>query len=147
MIETKHACIELSFALSKTVASKSPKEKALHKSIPVAQYKWNEDVSDIFYERVGSDYVANIIKEAIALVDIDFNQALSKFNECLLYVGDCMKNTFIFGGEKLKSWFDSECRLKRKNLRKLLRTFFQNDSDPDKLRCIQDKRVQGIIED
>ena len=33
------------------------------------------------------------INKAVSLIDIDVNQALSKFSECVQYAGECMKKT------------------------------------------------------
>ena len=57
--------------------------------------------------------------EAESLIDYDINQALSKFNECFEYAGDCMKKTIFIGSEKQKNlawnarkvekFLDSDC--------------------------------------
>ena len=43
-----------------------------------------------------------LLDEAESLTDCDINQALSKFNECFEYAGDCMKKTIFIGSEKRK---------------------------------------------
>ena len=57
--------------------------------------------------------------EAESLIDYDINQALSKFNECFEYAGDCVKKTIFIGSEKQKNlawnarkvekFLDSDC--------------------------------------
>lgn len=46
------------------------------------------------------DHVATIINEACHLIDLDINLALSKFNECFLMAGECMKKpVYVWFGE------------------------------------------------
>ena len=49
-----------------------------------------------------TDHVQALLDEAESLIDCDINQALSKFNECFEYAGDCMKKTIFTGSEKKK---------------------------------------------
>ena len=94
-----------------------------------------------------TNHVQALLDEAESLTDCDINQALSKFNECFEYAGDCMKKTIFIGSEKRKTWFDLECRESRKNLRQRLRRFCKPNCDKDRLSYSQKKkRIQRTFE-
>lgn len=59
------------------------------------------------------------------LIDVDVNKALDMFNDILRKAAECMKKRIFVTNHSRRNteWFDQECRLERKNVRKLLRRF------------------------
>ena len=59
------------------------------------------------------------------LIDVDVNKALDMFNDILRKAAKCMKKRIFVTNYRRRNteWFDQECRLERKNIRKLLRRF------------------------
>ena len=67
------------------------------------KYKWNEEKSVNFASMMQTDHIQAPLDEAESLIDYDINQALSKFNECFEYAGDCIWKTIFIGSEKKKN--------------------------------------------
>ena len=80
------------------------------KAFSVVKYKCDEEKSVNFANMMQTNHVQALLDEAESLIDCDINQALSKFNECFEYAGNCMKKTIFIGSENIKTWFDLECR-------------------------------------
>ena len=104
------------------------------------KYKWDEEKSVNFANMMQTNHVQALLDEAESLIDCDINQALSKFNECFEYAGDCMKKTIFIGSEKRKTGFDLECRESRTILRQRLRRFCKSTCDKDRLSYSQKRR-------
>ena len=69
-----------------------------------------------------SDITKVQLRLALSLIDVDINEALKSFNDCLKQNAECMKRK-IYVHRPKKIWYDEECRTARKNVRKLLRKF------------------------
>ena len=65
--------------------------------------KWNEGKSVNFASMMQTDHIQAPLDEAESLIDYDMKQALSKFNECFEYAGDCIWKTIFIGSEKKKN--------------------------------------------
>ena len=70
-----------------------------------------------------SEDVSALFEHAIDLIDVDKEAALQKFKEGIRRAGHCMQRNFVVGSEKSSPWFDSECKEKRRLLRKTLRKY------------------------
>jgi len=138
VVETKHAAIEMLLFVENTTTLQNRINTVQVTSCD--KYKWDDQHSGVFVANMNSDFVKKVITEATFLVDIDINQALSKFNECLVYAGECMKRTVYFGTEKRKVWFDLECRQSRQVLRRHLHTFIKRNTDTDRHTYMQKRR-------
>ena len=137
MVESKHLAVEMSIV---TVNNYVTGKGTVPKAFSVVKYKWDEEKSVNFANMMQTSHVQALLDEAESLIDCDINQALSKFNECFEYAGDCMKKTIFIGSEKRKIWFDLECRESRKNLRQRLRRFCKSNCDKDRLSYSQKRR-------
>ena len=61
---------------------------------------------------------------ASSLIDVDINEALHSFNDCLKQNAEYTKRkTYVNRPKRMDEWYDEECRTARKNVRKLLRKF------------------------
>ena len=64
------------------------------------------------------------IEKAIHLIDVNINEALHTFNECIQQSAEVMKKRIPINKTKsLGDWFDHECVLTRRKVRRLLRTY------------------------
>ena len=71
-----------------------------------------------------SDITKEQLSLASNLIDVDINEALKSFNDCLKQNAECMKRKiYVNRPKKMDEWYDEECRAARKNVRKLLRKF------------------------
>ena len=71
-----------------------------------------------------SDKSKEQLRLASSLIDVDINEALQSFNDCLKQNAEYMKRkTYVNRPKRMDEWYDEECRAARKNVRKLLRKF------------------------
>ena len=78
------------------------------------------------------------LRAAEDLISIDVNKALDSFNEIIKEHAENMK-TKIAMDKKVRgnNWFDQECRIAKRNVRRLLRKFRRTlDKDDRILFCI-----------
>ena len=94
-VESKHLAVEMSIVTVNNYVTV--------KAFSVVKYKWDEEKSVNFANMMQTSHVQALLDEAESLIDCDINQALSKFNECFEYAGDCMKKTIFIGSEKKKN--------------------------------------------
>ena len=67
--------------------------------------------------------------------------ALKTFNHCIIEAAHCMETKIYVGKEKnASSWFDYECIIARRNVRKLLRKFRKSLSTNDRESYSQYRR-------
>ncbi|MCB4779010.1 MAG: hypothetical protein LGB53_05180 [Sulfurovum sp.] len=93
MVESKHLSVEMSIV---TVNNYVTVKGTIPKAFSVVKYKWDEEKSVNFANMMQTDQVQALLDEAESLIGY-INQALSKFNECFEYAGDCMKKTIFIG--------------------------------------------------
>ena len=79
--------------------------------------------------------VSALFTQATELND-DVEAAVKVFNSTVKLAGDCMKRTVTSGNISGKSWFDLECTVKRRVVRKALRKFnaVKTDSNSNEFR-------------
>ena len=72
-----------------------------------------------------SDKSKEQLRLASSLIDVDINEALQAFNDCLKQNAEYMKRkTYVNRPKRMDEWYDEEYVIfARKNVRKLLRKF------------------------
>ena len=97
------------------------------------KFVWKADYAQQFIESMNSDTTKEQLNLASSLIDVDINEALKSFNDCLKQNAECMKRKiYVNRPKKMDEWYDEECRVARKNVRKLLRKFRRS---LDRLAC------------
>ena len=85
-----------------------------------------------------------LFTQATELINDDVEAAVKVFNSAVKLAGDCMKRTVTRGNIGGKPWFDLECIVKRRVVRKALRKFnaVKSDSNSNELRInyIEERR-------
>lgn len=117
-----------------------PNSAPANKTEKLVKYKWDEEKRESFMETMQSDEIKQKLQEATSFIDTDIDQALSIFNECFMLAGKCMKVTYAVGAEKLKVWFDLECKESRRALRNHLRMFHGSHCDEDREMYAEKRR-------
>ena len=88
------------------------------------KFVWKADCTQQFIESMHSDETKDQLRLASSLIDVDINEALKSFNDCLKQNAEYMKRkTYVNRPKRMDEWYDEECRAARKNARKLLRKF------------------------
>ena len=88
------------------------------------KFVWKADCTQQFIESMHSDETKEQLRLASCLIDVDINEALKSFTDCLKQNAEYMKRkTYVNRPKRMDEWYDEECRAARKNVRKLLCKF------------------------
>ena len=88
-----------------------------------------------------SAHVRGQISYAISLNDTNVNMALKTFNKCIIEAAHCMEtNIYVRKEKNASSWFDYECIIARRNVRKVLGKFRKSLSTNDRESYCQSRR-------
>ena len=91
-----------------------------------------------------TEEVSALFTQATELINYDVEAAGKVFNSAVKLAGDCMKRIVTSGNVSGKPWFDLECTVKRRIVRKALRKFnaVKSDSNSNELRInyIEERR-------
>ena len=74
-----------------------------------------------------SNDVSSLFKDAVCLIDVDIEAALSNFNDGIRKSGHCIQRTVTVGKDKGSPWFDGECKNKRRLVRQCLRRYHKSN--------------------
>eukprot|EP00745_Piridium_sociabile_P025429 TRINITY_DN40248_c0_g2_i2.p1 TRINITY_DN40248_c0_g2~~TRINITY_DN40248_c0_g2_i2.p1 ORF type:complete len:123 (-),score=13.89 TRINITY_DN40248_c0_g2_i2:38-361(-) len=70
---------------------------------------------------------------AVSLIQIDINDALNAFNNCIREAAECMKKHIGCKEQyENRDWFDAECNFQKKLVRRLLNKFRRTLEDEDR---------------
>jgi hypothetical protein len=122
-IDTKHLPVSL------TIRVQNPEENkvnntANHDNETCEKMCWNPQNHEAFMELLISKQTEERLKQAIVLIDSDINAALEMFNGCLHDAAIIMKkHVYCNRKRNYQNWFDGECRLFRRSVRRALRKF------------------------
>jgi hypothetical protein len=100
----------------------------------VEKYIWNENCAVMYNDKLSSVNFQERINFAVSLIDSDINHALHVFNLCIKDAAESMKKQVRCRDySKPRDWFDAECNIAKRNVRKLLnkcrRTLDKDDRD------------------
>ena len=116
-IESDHMPVELYL--------RSLKEKEFsedNEDVCINKFVWNPSNVQAFKDSFNSDEARTRLKHAINMIDVDINNALQVFNSSIKEMAECMKKRMVVNKHrKSHDWFDSECSINRRNVRKQLR--------------------------
>ena len=99
-------------------------EVSQHEHI-IEKFVWDNLSAQTFTSLMCTDETCANLDEAISLIDPDIDKALDIFNNCIKEKAECMKKqiTIKKNGRKLDEWFDWECKVGRRNVRRLLKKY------------------------
>ena len=139
--ESSHMAIQLTIPLNVNVVN-------INYDMPnvnnyVTKYTWDAHKLSTFTDAVS--HVTTVVKldECAVLLENDFENSVCTFNDIVLNAATCMKKTFKESSTPHKpkcSWFDDECKIKKKEIRTLLNRHKRSDTDDSKLRFISARR-------
>jgi hypothetical protein len=131
-IDTKHLPISLSINVLKRDVGKNDNTPNDDNGT-CEKMCWNPENHNAFMELLGSKQTEEMLKQAVSLIDSNVNDALKVFNECLHDTAIMMKRLiYCKSRKKEQDWFDSECRLFRKSVRRALRKFRRTNLPNDR---------------
>ena len=81
------------------------------------KFVWKADYAQQFTESMHSDITKEQLSLASSLIDVDINEALKSFSDCLKQNAEYMKRKiYVNRPKKMDEWYDEECRAARKTL-------------------------------
>jgi hypothetical protein len=120
-IDSQHLPLELTFTLQNHFHAhiiKVKKKDVLHKFV------WNSEHEQQYKDEIKSDVFKQKLRLAGEMIDRNVNEALDLFINAVKDCAVCMKKSITLSDELRKfKWFDRECVLERRRVRKLLRKF------------------------
>ena len=122
-IDSSHLPLVLSVSFPKENTSKAGNNSI---NICSERYLWDANHSEEFKENLTQESTRRQLECAIELIDVDVDCALDVFNECLKDVAECMKKRVVVGKKRKQDWFDYECVMSRRKVRKALRKYCRN---------------------
>ena len=103
-------------------------EVSHHQQI-IEKFVWDDIRAQTFTSLMCTDETCAVLDEAISLIDLDIDKALEIFNNCTKEKAECMKKQIRIKkkmkkiGRELDEWFDWECKVGRRNVRRLLKKY------------------------
>ena len=129
--ESNHMPIVLSVTFPSCYMGNSTQDD---NSVFVEKYVWDPEKCNLYVNSLLSYDIGMKMKNAVAAIDVDVNAALQMFNDCIKSAADCMKKRVCVDGKrKVSEFFDYECKVYRKNVRKALKIFRRTLSDLDRI--------------
>ena len=105
---------------------------------------WDESKLEQFMSELTSEDSKQCFSECIHLLDVDAEDSLKRFNDTLMNATSCMKHTFSYRpnpGYMKRTWFDTECYVMKKAVRKCLHTYRNKRSEDAKQDYIENRRM------
>ena len=139
--ESKHMPVELELELvgnNDVIIERQRKVKIQKKNI------WDANKAQDYYDMYFTEEVSALFTQATELINYDVEAAVKVFNSAVKLAGDCMKKIATSSNVSGKPWFDLECTVKCRVVRKALRKFnaVKSDSNSNELRInyIEERR-------
>ena len=137
-IECKHLPVKLTI---NTLNEDAIENNKLYNEVKIEKYRWTDANKSLFLENISKENFRILLNDAMKHITININIALNTFNECIKEAAVSMKTLLVLNKRKERQWFDHECIIKRREVRKLLRNL--NKSVEKLNRIIQRKEARG----
>ena len=113
----------------------------------IERFVWDNLCAQKFTSLMCTDETCAILDEAISLIDLDIDKALDIFNNCIKEKAECMKKQItIKNGRKLDEWFDWECKVGRRNVRRLLKKYSRSLLADDRSAfCLARREYKNLL--
>ena len=119
--ESKHLPIKMSIDVSDLYAGTNNDDT--NNDVRIIKYRWKEVNKDIYFEKITKDPFKALINDAMKHIYVNPDVALNRFNDCIKDAALCMKTIIVPNKKTDQQWFDYECIVKRREVRKSLRHF------------------------
>ena len=107
-IESDHMPLELHTNVEEMVEPAAQADK----NECTAKFVWKADCAQQFIESMHSDKSKEQLRLASSLIDVDINEALQSFNNCLKQNAEYMKRkTYVNRPKRMDEWYDESVGL------------------------------------
>jgi len=138
-IESSHMPVVLNIKCSFNPVKDADEESGA----TIDKFVWNNDCLPFFVDELCSETIKDTLNEAIDVMDFNIDLALDMFNDCLKKAANCMKKSCRLNFKRnLQNWFDYECKVAKKKVRRLLKKYRRTLTDVDRAAFCQ---AQGNI--
>lgn len=113
------------------------------KPVKIEKYVWNTEKAAQFTDCIKSDKFREQMCNAIDLLNECPSRSLDIFTNSILNAASCMKQTVTRGGSKKyqkAKWFDEECLLKKKEVKRCLKCFRKSRRKEDYKEYARERR-------
>ena len=138
-LESDHMPIELIMRTDQQNGNKMPN---YYRKPGTNQRKfiWQDCKKSIFIDNLLCEESVKEVSTAIDMINIDVDQALEKFTNCILHASECMKKAGRHKEMPRNKWFDNECLLAKKNTLCKLKIFRKQRTVENRMDYIQAKK-------
>lgn len=145
-IESDHLPLEL-YINSKNVNMCTSDEGFAYDKEYVNKYVWDSDLANEFSIMINSVDVSSQVVTAMKSLECNVNDGLCMFIDAVKKAGECMKQRVCINSPDRKiQWFDMECRIARRNVRRLLRIFKKTlDREDNNKFCIARREYKNLL--
>jgi hypothetical protein len=110
----------------------------------IFKYYWKETYARQFILSMNSQVVREKLYVAEDFIQVDVNKALDMFNELVKEQAECMKKKIVLKFAE-SDWFDYECTMARRRVRRLLKKFRKTlDNGDINLFCIARREYKNL---
>lgn len=124
-----------------------PVQSTDNDSVSVNKVIWSEDQAATFINQVMSDNFQTQLDHAIMLIDVNLEESVNVFAESLDKAADSLIKKIVIGGQRRQQarWFDNECSLKKRGVKRQLRKFRKAKANEDYTKYADmKKKIQGF---
>ena len=113
----------------------------------IDKFVWNPSNIQAFKDSFDSDEARTRLEHGINMIDFYMNDALRVFNGSIKEMAECMKNRIVVNKHrKSHDWFDSECSINRRNVRKEPRKYRRTlKADDRNAFCIRRPEYKSLL--
>ena len=138
-IDSKHMPLEFRLRLDTTInISMQDSEDSVH---VLEKFSWNSDWEQQFRDAVFSETFKKKISDALLKIGSNVDESITLFNNAIKSCAEVMKKNVRFSNTtKRDDWFDFECILFRRVVRKNLRNYRKTLSEADRHEYCKSRR-------
>ena len=118
-IESDHMSLEFYVRLR----TSNGKFQENDKIITMEKFIWDDAKADEYNDLLCSDELKQKLQDAVNLMDVNVDEALNIFNGCIRQAADSMRKEIGSNKHRRNDWYDYECIISKRNVRKLLKKF------------------------
>ena len=128
-IDSKHMPLEFRFSNFTNVKQNKETNQCVFETIH--KFSWNPDCEQQFKDFIWSDSFKSKLNDAVLKINTNINESIQIFNNALKSCVECMKKKIkISSDSRNDDWFDFECVMFRRTVRRNLR-IFRKTLDPN----------------
>ena len=141
--ESKHLPVKMSIDVS--VLHTDVNNEHMNSNARIEIYRWRDENRNMYFENITKESFKTLIADAMNCIYVNPDIALNRFNECIKDAAMCMKSVILPNKTKEQQWFDNECKIKRREVRKYLRHFNNSTVKVNKMINEQEKRSNNEV--